>query len=163
MTVGFAAYSQTLNITGNVTVSKSSWDVHYVTGTGEYTESDNSVAASAHTVGDTDFSFTATLAKPGDFYEATITAKNFGTIGAKLKKVTMSTLTTEQAKYLSYTVKVNGTTYTETTDNLSVALDANATHSVVVRVEYSQPQNASDLPQEDQTITVTGNLDYESV
>ena len=75
----------------------------------------------------------------------------------------MSTLTTEQAKYLSYTVKVNGTTYTETTDNLDVALAAGGTHPVIVRVEYSQPQDASDLPQEDQTITVTGNLDYESV
>lgn len=164
MTVGFANYTQRLNITGNVTVKGSPWDVHYKTGTGEYTETSGSVAASAHTVGDKDFSFTVTLSKPGDFYETTIVAKNFGTVNAQLKKITMSELTTDQAKYLTYTIKYNnGTTYSATTDGLSTALNAGAEHPVTIRVEYKSTAAQADLPTTDQTITVTGNLDYESV
>ena len=163
MTVGFANYSQRLNITGNVTVKGKPWDVRYVTGDGAISRTSGSVVADPETIGNTDFSFTTTLTKPGDFYEATITAKNFGTITAKLKKVTMSTLDATQAKYLDYSVTVNGTKYTATTDNLDVALAAGGTHPVIVRVEYKLPDSASDLPSTDQTITVTGNLDYESV
>ena len=164
MTVGFANYTQQLNITGNVTVKGSPWDVRYKTGTGEYTETTNSVAATAHTVGNTDFSFTVTLSKPGDFYETTIVAKNFGTVPAQLKKITMSSLDTDQAKYLTYTIQYNnGTTYSTTTDNLAVELAAGAEHPVKIRVEYKSTAAQGDLPTTDQTITVTGQLDYESV
>lgn len=163
MTVGFASYTQRLNITGNVTVKGSPWDVRYKTGASDYSETTGSVAASAHTLGNTDFSFTVTLNKPGDFYEATITAKNFGSVGAQLKKITMSSLTSDQAKYLTYTIKYNGTSYSSTTDGLTTALAAGAEHPVIVRVEYKSSAEQADLPTTDQTITVTGNLDYESV
>lgn len=159
MTVGFALYTQTLNINGSVTVKGKPWDVRYVSGT--VTPTTGSVTATDATVTDTNFSFTVTLEKPGDFYEATITAKNFGTVPAKLTGITMSTLTAEQQKYLSYTVTYNGTAYTASDTNLNVALAANATHLVKVRVEYKQPADANDLPSTNQTINVTGSLAYQ--
>lgn len=160
MTVGFAAYTRTLNINGTVTAKGSPWNVHYINN--DITESANSVAATTKSVNDTNFAFTVTLEKPGDFYEATVNVKNEGTINAVLKKITMSSLTTEQAKYLTYTVTYNGTAYTATTDGLSVALNAAATHPVKVRVEYKADALQDELPSSDTEVTVTGKLDYES-
>ena len=151
MTVGFAAYTRTLNINGNVTAKGSPWSVHYVhTGAAsDIVETSGSVTATSSTVNDTDFAFTVTLDKPGDFYEATINVVNDGSINAKLKKITMSSLTTDQAKFLAYTVTYNGTAYTSTTDNLNVALsatDPDTTHPVKVRVEYKSDALQADLP-----------------
>lgn len=170
MTVGFAAYTQTLNISGTVKVKGSPWDIHYIPN--QITRTTGSVTPDSttgetptvlETVDDTNFEFTVTLEKPGDFYEATITAKNYGTVAAQLKSITMSQLTTEQQKYLSYTLTYNGTAYTASQTGLTTAMAAGAEHPVKVRVEYLQPQNASDLPSSDVTVTVTGSLDYESV
>jgi len=158
MTIGFAAYSQNLTINaGTVNVSKSSWDIRYVT----TSLAEAGVTATTKSLTDTNFSFTVTLAKPGDYYEATFDAKNFGTIDAKLDQIEMSTLTAAQQKYLSYTVTYDGTAYTETTTTgLNIALDANASKTVKVRVEYLQPENSADLPSTDQEVTVSGTLKY---
>lgn len=169
MTVGFANYTQRLNITGNVTVKGSPWDVRYVANSINETTGTGAVSATSASVNNTDFSFTVTLQKPGDFYEATIKPHNYGTIGAQLTNVSMSALTTAQNNYLEYTVTVGGTTYTATTSALSqevdpaVALAAGAEHEVKVKVLYKQPNDASLLPAEDVNVTVTGSLNYTSV
>ena len=163
MAIGFATYNATLNISGNVTVSPASWSVHYDNAT--YNETTGSVAATSHSLTNTDFEFTAALTKPGDFYEATFNVVNDGTIAAQLKTVTMSTLTTAQQKYLTYTVTYDNTPYTVTTSGLSTALAVNGTKTVKVRVEYILPNDANDLPQGSNpvNVTVTGNLYYEQV
>ena len=161
MTVGFAAYAQRLNITGNVTVKGKPWNVHYVNNS--ITPTSGSVTATNPSVNNTDFEFTVTLEKPGDFYEATINVINEGSMDAYLKKITMSDISTH-SNYLSYTVTYNnGTAYTATS-NVSpvVKLDAGATHPVKVRVEYLKPATSDDLPDNNVTVTVTGNLDYSS-
>ena len=161
MTVGFAAYAQTLTINGNVKVKGSSWDVRYIKN--QIVTSQNSVTATSATVEDTDFTFGVTLEKPGDFYEATITVKNYGTIDAVLDQIKMSSLTEAQQKYLSYTVTYdNGTPYSAQTDTgLNIDLAAGAEKTVVVRVEYLQPANSTDLPSEEETtVTVSGSLEY---
>ena len=164
MTVGFALYSQNLTINGSVTVKGTPWDVRYITDTTDtdYVMTSTGVTATSATLGNTNFAFTVTLEKPGDYYEATFKAKNFGTMDAILKTLTMSSLTAAQQEYLSYTVTYNGTEYDATASNLSTTLSAGAAHTVVVRVEYLQPASASDLPATDTTVTVTGNLYYES-
>ena len=163
MTVGFALYTQTLTINGNLTVKGSPWNVHYelnniVTTSGSVTPSPTP------SLTNTDFSFTVTLEKPGDFYEATIQAYNEGTMDAYLKSVTMGGPTAAQQEYLSYTITYNnGTPYTGTTTGITgITLAAGAKHPVKVRVEYLEPANSSLLPASDQTITVTGSLYYES-
>ena len=168
MTVGFAAYSATLNINGTAKVKGSPWDVRYDGTIVESKDSVEAVSASIDEDTNTNFTFTAKLEKPGDFYEATIKAKNYGTIDAALKKITMSTLDANQAKYLSYTVTYAGTTYSTTTDGLNIALAAGASENVVVKVKYELPESANDLPKTSDgdsegyvSVTVSGNLYYE--
>ncbi len=159
MSVGYALYAQTLNISGTATFSKASWDVHF--DTTSFNES-TTIVASAKDLGNTLITYEVTLAKPGDTYSFSVNAKNFGTIDAVMKKITLSGLTDAQKKFISYKVSYNGTEYTQTTDGLSVALAADATHAVVVTVEYLLPEEATDLPTVDTTVNLTVALDYEA-
>ena len=96
MSVGYANFASQLNVTGNVTVKANRWSVHYNTAT--YSEAQNSVTASIHNITATDFTFTVTLTKPGDFYEATANVVNDGTFNAELSSITMSQLTSAQQR-----------------------------------------------------------------
>ena len=166
MTVGFALYSTTLNINGSVTVKGSPWNVHYDStyGTSGITTTTGSVTATSAVVNtnDTNFAFTVTLAKPGDFYEATLQVKNEGSMPAILKTVTMSGVPAANQAYLAYTVTYGINSYTSTTTGLSNTLAASGTELVKVRVEYLTPANQSDLPTTDVTVNVTGSLLFES-
>lgn len=157
MSVGFASYSQTLNINGTVTAKKAEWKVQFKTDS--YTESTKSVAATTKTLTTTSLAYTVTL-NPGEFYESTVTVENAGTIAATLNGITLSSLTTEQAKYIKYTLTYDGVEYTTTTSGLTSDLPADATKDVKVRVEYIFPDNSEDLPTEDVTLTLTANLSY---
>ena len=160
MTVGYAAFASTLTINSSTaTFKKAKWDVHFDTTTYNQT---STIQATSHTESNTSLTFAVTLNKPGDVYTFTINAKNFGTIDAVMKKITMSGLTAAEAKYISYKINYNGTDYTETTDNLSHALAAEASHTVTVTVKYEIPNNSADLPtEEDHTVTLTAAFDYE--
>ena len=72
----------------------------------------------------------------------------------------MSSLTEAQQKYLKYTVTYDETTYTQTTDNLQLQLAASGTKALKVRVEYLQPDNSTDLPSTDTSVTISGSLEY---
>lgn len=162
MTVGFAAYSSVLNIgsSNNVTVKPASWNVHF--DTESYAEGTNSVEAATHSVTDTAYSFTVTLEKPGDFYEATVVVENEGLLDAKLIALTMSELSTAQQNYLKYTVTYGGTEYTASASNLAIDLaKTTGTANVKVRLDYIAPDDPTLLPQTEQTVTITGSLSYE--
>ena len=169
MSIGFAAaaYNQNLTIGGtdNVTAKAAKWSVHYRANS--YAEQTGSVAASAHDLTNTAWTFTVTL-EPGQTYEATAIVENDGTFDAKLTSITMSTLTTAQDAYLDWSVFVNGTEYQATTNNLNVALDkmngsTPGTNTVKVVVKYIIPSDPSVLPTTDQTVTLSATLGYESV
>ena len=162
MSVGFATYASNLNINGTATVKANKWSVHYQSNS--YQESTNSQAASASNLTDTDFTFTVTLTKPGDFYEAQATIINDGTFNATLTSLTMSPLTEAQQKYLRYKVIYDGTEYTATQSSLNLSLPYTTgtnTKVVKVRVEYYQPETSSDLPQSDVDVTLTAQLHYD--
>ena len=163
MSVGFAVYASTLSINGTATVKANKWSVHFNDTT--YAETAGSVAATTHSINNTTATYTVTLSKPGDFYEFSVNVVNDGSFNAVLKALTMSTLTTAQAKYLTYTVTYDGTAYTESQSGLSLSLPSTAgsnTKVVKVRVAYVQPESSTDLPTEsDATVTLTASLDYE--
>lgn len=164
MTVGFATYAGFLNIDGTVTVKSNKWSVGF--NTGSYTETSGSVAATSKTVTSENYTFAVQLSKPGDFYEATVNVENSGTFAAKVTalemdaKINGQALTDANKKYFTYTVKYDGNTYTSTDAALQSALAAGATKPLVIRVDYVQPADSADLPQEDVTVKVTGKLTY---
>lgn len=161
MTIGFAAYTQTLNINGTVTVKGSPWNVHYVENS--ITPTDGSVTATNPTIDKTNFKFTVTLEKPGDFYEATLNVINDGTFDATLNSITLTALDAAEAKFLKYSVTYDGTTYEATRTGLNSSLpfaSGSNTKAVKVRVEYIQPESSADLPQENVDVTLTASLDY---
>src|SRR5574344_2554620 len=151
MSVGYAAYSVVLNITGTSTISASTWDVHFenigagIAATG-YTMATPSTAptisADKH-----DVTFAVTL-NVGEEYAFTVDAKNAGTIEAYLD---------------TYNVVVDGTTYNSNKWNnnyLSYAavwtdtgasfaqgdtLASGASRNVTVTVRYEQPVTSSDI------------------
>ena len=169
MAVGYAAiFNETLTINGTATAAAAKWDIHF--DSSSYTESQNSVTATSHTVGTTTMSYNVTLAKPGDFYEFTINVVNAGTFNAKLTGITLTnSITAAQSNYITYTFSYNNTVYAASASNLNVALsaaDSNSdadTATVKVRVEYVAPNDPTLLPSTDQEMTFNVSLDYQQV
>ena len=161
MSVGFAAYSQVLNINGTTTVAANKWSVHFDTAT--FQRGEGSKVEANKTVSDTSVEYTVTLDKPKDYFLFSIDVVNDGTFDATLNKITMTALTPEQSKYLQYTLTYDGEPYTASADSLSIGLP-HATGSnrknVTVKVTYVQPENAADLPQEAVTVNLAAALDY---
>ena len=169
MSIGFAAYSQTLTIGGvngttpaTATVKKATWSIHYITNTFQVTSGTGYVAATGTpTITNTDVTFTTTLNKPGDKFQFTIDITNDGTFDAYFDSITMSSLTAAQAKYLTYTITYDGGTYTATTTGITgKTLNPNVTKTMTVTLEYIQPADENDLPQTDDPVTLTASLDY---
>ena len=160
MSIGFAQFTAPLNITGTATVEAASWNVAF--DTTKYTESEDSVAATEHSVTADTASFTIALTEPGDFYEAEYLVKNTGTFDAKLASVAFTKKpTADQSKYLTFTVTVDGTTYDTDTTGLNVALaKTTGTHVVKIRVDYVQPDSATELPTEQQVVELSVTLGY---
>ena len=169
MSVGFATFAQTLNIQGNVQVEPTRWSVHW--DTSSYQKASGSVdildgsltANSTPTLTNTDVTFGAKLSKPGDYAEFTINAINDGDFDAQLTAITLTSLTTEQSKYLEYTVTYAGTDYTASATGLSIDLPATSgsnTVTVKVNVKYITPANATELPTTTQNISLTASFDY---
>lgn len=136
--LGYAALTTTLNINGAATVKKQTWDIklqnpNVITG---------SVSAGVPTVSGTTATYTITLAKPGDFYEFNIEAKNDGTIDAKIGDVpTINGVSTEMAKIVTYTVTYeNGDPIAK--DDL---LPAQSKKTLKVRVEFKKDIDAATL------------------
>lgn len=159
MSIGFAAYSQTLNINGEVTVQPATWSVHW--DTASFAQDANSVTVTTSQLTNTNVTFTATLEKPGDVAKFTVDAVNDGTFNANLDAITMSTLTTAQQKYLTYEVKYGNTTYTASASNLSdILAKTNGRKTVTVTVTYITPADSADLPQTAATVNLSLSLNY---
>lgn len=157
MSIGFAVYSETLDINGTATVKASKWSVHFDEDT--FSETSNTTSIS-HTVTDLSVIYDVNLTKPGDTYEFNIDVVNDGTLDATL---TSLTLTKSNADYVNYEVTYGSTTYTETNGSLSIPLNAGDSENVKVKVTYKVPDIAADLPASDTTATLTASLHYDSV
>lgn len=162
MSVGFAAYTATLNISGTANLEKAKWSIVWDTNSYSPTTGGKAVtvADDKRTFTTTDFTFEVDL-KPGEFYEFTINAKNEGTFNANLKSITLSDVSA-YSDYLEYTVTYNGTPYTASATGLSTALAAGASAPVKVRVEYVLPEDSTKLPSEnDVKVNLSASFGYE--
>lgn len=82
LSVGYAAITATLNITGTSTITKNTWNIHFQ----DLSVTSGSVTAATPaaitTNNHAEITYTVTLPKPGDFYEFTVNIVNAGTIAA---------------------------------------------------------------------------------
>lgn len=156
VTVGYAALSTTLSITGKGTLSKNSWDIHFenlvIVGNGA------SAVTTAPTIDSTKtkVSFNITLSKPGDTYEFTVDAVNKGTIDAMLSGFSATSLTTDQQKYLTYTVTYSDGATISTKDYLKKG----TSETIRVRVRFRDDLTSADLPSSAETLNLTATLVY---
>lgn len=156
VTVGYAALSTTLSITGKGTLSKNSWDIHFE----NLVIVDNGASAvtTAPTIDSTKtkVSFNITLSKPGDTYEFTVDAVNKGTIDAMLSGFSATSLTTDQQKYLTYTVTYGDGATISTKDYLKKG----TSETIRVRVRFKDDLSATDLPSSAETLNLTATFVY---
>lgn len=156
VTVGYAALSTTLSITGKGTLSKNSWDIHFENLV--IVDNGASVVTTAPTIDSTKtkVSFNITLSKPGDTYEFTVDAVNKGTIDAMLSGFSATSLTADQQKYLTYTVTYGDGATISTKDYLK----KETSETIRVRVRFRDDLTSADLPSSAATLNLTATLTY---
>lgn len=153
LSVGYAAITATLNITGTSTITKNTWNIHFqglsVTSGSVTAATPAAITTNNHAI----ITYTVTLPKPGDFYEFTVNIVNDGTIAAK----------TSAAPTLSGNTQSTVMTYTATwSDGTAIAanttLAAGASKEMKLRVQYRKDITSSQLPTEDKTLTLKFSL-----
>ncbi len=158
--IGYAFLNATLNINGTAKINNNTWDIHFINLQVNSNSVDLSTGDSAAVINpsnNTEVTYTVTLQKPGDFYEFTVDAKNFGTIdgmiesvSSKLNGVEISS-TNPLPVYLDYSVTYD--------DDLPIdnnhLLAAGSQLTYKVHLEYKRDIDISDLPNSVQNETLS--------
>lgn len=156
ISLGYAAISRTLTISGTSGIKNNSWDVHFET----ITVTQGSVSATkAATIeeGSTSVNYEIDLALPGDFYEFTVNVVNGGSVPAKLSATpTLSGVSAAQDVYVNYTVTYSDGTPIAANDELAQG----ATKTLKVRVEFDNKISAEQLPTSNQALNLGFSMDY---
>ena len=137
MSIGFAAYSQVLNIGGVATVGANKWSVHF--DPNSYQLGEGSVKEKSKTITNDGLSYEIELKNPGDYYLFQIDAINDGTLNAVLDSIQLNGLTKDTSRYISYTVKYDDQIFNQSENNdLRIALpSATGVNRKVVMVKVS--------------------------
>ncbi len=159
ISVGYAALSTTLNINGQSTIKTQKWEVKFDNVDG-ISKSEGATVTTAPTIQDdtTQLNYNITLAKPGDYYEFTVDVKNAGTIDAKLSGTPALTgVSADQQKYVDYKIVWSDTSVAPTSGD---TITATQSKTVKVRVEYKKDIENTDLPGEDQSLTLNYQMTF---
>lgn len=170
MTLGFAAFSTTLNISSSASVTPSSADFAVKFSTSQTSLATAAVAPSSKTTGITTTNGTivnsvsptlsnlsASFNSPGQYVEYTASARNEGEYTAYLNNInylgdktciassgTTETLVQSACNSINVTVTIGSTTYDDTTPISSHVLAKGAGEAVKVRLEYAENGTAVD-------------------
>ncbi len=155
ISIGYAALSTTLNITGESSIKSAKWDIHFdnlvVDSASVSATSPATINQSKNTI-----DYTVKLPNPGDSYSFTVEVVNAGTIDAMVSVVSNTGLSYEQMKYVSYSVTYSNGLNVNTKD----ALKAGERLKLKITVRYRTELSASDLPSEDETLDLTFKVTY---
>lgn len=161
LTVGYAAYSSTLKITGAANVDPSSWNVKFAYKTG------NSLVAAVTgkatmeteaTLSDTQVSgFKATLKAPGDSITYNFAVTNTGSLDAELSTFTMGNISCAPAAGSNATAEeataiCNELSYTLTGVTVNETLAAGDSKDLTLKLEWASTGTA--VASDDIAITV---------
>ena len=156
ISIGYAALNTTLNINGKSTISKNTWDVYF---DNVIVNAGSVEAVKIPTVSDkTTVDFEVGLNLPGDYYEFTVDVVNNGTIDAMIESIDKTpVLTTEQAKYLNYTVTYENDEVI-TTKQL---VNKESFVRLKVKVELRKDVNPADLPDVGDVLYLSFTVNYQ--
>lgn len=161
MSVGFATYSQVLDINGTNTLSENVFSV--ALNSDSFQEGEGSVEATTKTISDSEVSFGAHLAKPGDYYLFSIDVENLGNSNAVLDSVWMSEQSEEEGKLLDFTVVYdNDDTFTGSASDLNFAITKNVGNNrknIVIKVTYNPGQD-NEIPADGVDFDYTVKFDF---
>ena len=177
MSIGYAAYSTPMSITGNTTIQRASWDIKFnnpqtVT---TATSVSNTLVTAPTLTNATTLTFGVTL-KVGETYDFTVDVVNAGTFNAKLdeysltgtkkKGATTTAVTSADGQtysndYLVYSVQWNdGSALQSTADGTADTINAGDTKKLKVHVGFIEPADASTLPDANEDYTFTLNMNF---
>ena len=161
ISIGYAVLSTSLSINGASSINDATWDIHFenLQVTSGSVTGDSVVHAATLDTNRTTVTYELVLSTPGDYYEFTVDTKNDGTISgmidsieSKVNNQYISTL----PSYLSYSIS-----YSDGMPLLAnQQLNAGASETVRVRIEYKKDITASELPSEDQDLAFTFTINY---
>lgn len=146
ISVGFSYLTSQLDIFGNTTITKQSWNIHFdspteTTGNIDGTNrsiADRGAVSLRENANSLIVDFTATLDYPGDYYEFTVPVKNAGTIDAMIAESGLTdTHTATDLVNFSITY-ADGTTDQTKTIAAKDGLHAGKNNIIKVRVEYKK-------------------------
>ena len=161
--IAYAAFSQSLNISGSAVVKKTSWSVKMknlqtYTKTGSATQV---TAPAINAAGNTLQTYNITLQKPGDSISYTFDVANEGDYNAKLSNLTITTPTCTKGtngvatdasnvcSNLTTTLKYSNGTVVAANDTLN----SSETKTMVLTVTLNPQMNAESLPTDDVSVT----------
>lgn len=152
--VGYAALTSTISINGTTQITSAKWDVHFANCSIGANASGNH--AQPHiTDNGTKLTISSIGLNAGYEVEFYIDVVNAGSIDARLSGLVKSNLTTEQKKYLSYTVTYGFNTPIKEND----LLKAGTSERIRISIVYSDDKTLA--PTTQQTISnLTFRLDY---
>ena len=113
LTIGFALVSTTLYVNGVITFNPRTYDIHWNPNTIEVTSGSRPASTPAHItdVENKNIGFAVELEFPGDYYEFTVDAKNYGDVDGAINAITFnyyedgSSTPTTLPSYLDYKIE----------------------------------------------------------
>lgn len=162
MGVGYSYLSSTLSVNGSTTVYKNNWGIEFSSySCDQYKGASCTVDSS--TSNTTVKNYQVVLPETGSYIDMRINVYNRGSIDAMIGSIVDSGITSEQAKYIDYSL-----TYGDTGAEIKEKdlLPAHQWQKMRIKIKYKDllndtaSSNSSLLPREDQTLNLTLNINY---
>lgn len=162
MGVGYALLSSTLTINGAATVEAAKWDIHFdTTTTPTPTLVDRLAADTTINVAANQIDVTAKFTKPGQKVTYTVDVVNGGTLPARLTSMVFSVNGAQVTATNGKVIDAAGIEYTVTGIAAGDTLNAGASDTATITIEY--PSTVSALPTFEEDPENSGQyLDYSS-
>ena len=173
VTVGFAALSTTLKVSGTTNIGKNTWNIYWdnVANQSGVTTTTPVISNDATNGPNTVVTWTVTLDQPGDFYEFTVDAVNAGTLDAMITsiehKLNGSAISNNNKlpDYVHYSVTyANGDAIALNQLLPKATVSGNTTvftrETYKVRVEFDSNIDPSDLSNENESYELSFGVTY---
>ena len=165
LSIGFAAFAQTLTIGGVGTVKGNTWSIQFanlstpIDGTG--ITGDATIDTPAALTGGTTMSFAVSLYFPGDEVYYDFEVQNNGTLDAEITDVQLTGVTAALAQKVNYSLKYDNGDGTFTALAVGDTLDAGDAKDLRLVVQLDPGTLPTELPSSDVNLSLGATIVYE--